>query len=161
MMRIMCGILFVTIFLSCQYDEPTYGKSYPEFDATLWPYLEAFEAAASARNVNLDLNNLDVSGDIEEIAETRVAGYCQYSHPERGFVRIDKSFWEDANADLKEFVVFHELGHCVLRRLHREDQYRNGACVSIMQSGTGTCRPDYREATRELYLDELFSPTNF
>ncbi len=58
----------------------------------------------------------------------------------------------------REFVVFHELGHCDLGRDHRDEAFDNGVCVSIMRSGLGDCRDYYHPRTREGYLDELFDP---
>ena len=57
-------------------------------------------------------------------------------------------------------IFFHELGHCVLFRGHREDVNQNGSCVSIMRSGIEECWDNYRSTTREIYLDELFDELN-
>jgi hypothetical protein len=57
---------------------------------------------------------------------------------------------------MKEYIVFHELGHCVLNRPHTEDSFSNGVCSSIMRSGNGGCYDYYNRFTRQYYVDELF-----
>lgn len=69
---------------------------------------------------------------------------------------MDETFWNTTSDRGKEFVVFHELGHCFLLRNHLEDTFLGGTCTSIMRSGTGSCRDNYGRLTRETYLDELF-----
>lgn len=71
---------------------------------------------------------------------------------------IDLEFWERANILNKEFVVFHELGHCTLFRAHKEGVDANGICVSMMRSGLEDCRDNYSAITRATYWDELFNP---
>jgi len=73
---------------------------------------------------------------------------------------IDKAFFNQTSELLKEMVIFHELGHCVLFRGHREATYSNGTCASIMRSGVEGCRDNYRASTRAAYLDELFAFEN-
>ena len=69
---------------------------------------------------------------------------------------IDKTFWNRSSELYKEFVVFHELGHCVLDRNHKEDKDSRGRCLSIMRSGLGDCLDAYSSANRTYYLNELF-----
>jgi len=57
----------------------------------------------------------------------------------------------------KEYLVFHELGHCILGRSHSNDILENGDCKSIMQSGTSNCKGNYNDENREMLLDELFN----
>ena len=68
-----------------------------------------------------------------------------------------------------EVLIFHELGHCVLGRLHQNDYLPNGDPKSLMiqneldqyacvydLSGDNDCNNLFK---REYYLDELFDPT--
>lgn len=151
-------LLSCFILRSCAYVQEDEVLTYEAFDHELWPLLEAFEKEALARGMNFDLNALDVYGGIEEIAETHVAGSCRYSSHQPNKITIDQTFWNNSSALGKEFVLFHELGHCVLSRGHRETADAKGFCISIMQSGLGDCILNYGNSTRSRYLDELFSP---
>jgi len=104
----------------------------------------------------VDLTDAGITGVIEEIDEDHVAGQCAFPRNRPNEVTVDESFWVRGSDLFKEFIVFHELGHCYLFRPHLEDQFSNGACVSIMRSGNGSCLDNYRNSTREFYIDELF-----
>jgi len=158
-------LLSVIVILSCQFTSCGYVEeksvTYQSFPSELWSSLETFEKEASIRGLTIDLNSMDVYGVIEEIEQQHVAGSCQYSSNQPNKITIDKEFWDQASSLGKEFVMFHELGHCILSRGHRESADANGQCISIMQSGLGSCILAYGSATRSKYLDELFLPSEF
>jgi hypothetical protein len=125
-------------------------------DAPLQPYFDRFEVEAAKRGVTIDLVALQVSGDVRLISASQVIGECIHTEKEPNTVVVDVVYWNSANELEKEFLIFHELGHCALNRDHIDDSDMNGDCVSMMTSGTGTCHINYTEATREALLDELF-----
>lgn len=129
---------------------------FPGVDPALWSYFSSFEEEAAARGLDIDLYLANITGVISEIDEEHVAGQCTYSSNAPNAVTIDKTFWDRSNVIFREFVVFHELGHCFLGRGHEEGTNADGTCTSIMRSGIEDCRDNYRPTTREVYLDELF-----
>ena len=131
---------------------------YSGVDPLLWEYFERFEEKGRERGIEMDLRAKKITGIIQSIGEDDVAGQCNYNSLRPNHVIIDQAFWDRATVQAREFVVFHELGHCDLLRDHREGAFGNGTCLSIMRSGLGTCRDNYNERTREAYLDELFDP---
>lgn len=131
-------------------------KVYQDVDQRLWNYFESFEDEARKRGFAIDLNLLKITGEIQDIAETNVAGTCQYGR-HLHHVTIDSDFWNRNNFMQREFVVYHELGHCVLSRGHTESSFNNGVCKSLMHSGLTNCNVAYTTANREYYLDELFA----
>ena len=134
-------------------------RSYPGVDERLWPYFERFETAGIARGFEVDLVASRITGVIEDLEGEHVAGQCTtFGNFRPGRVTLDTEFWNNSSELFKEFIVFHELGHCYLDRDHREDTFSNGRCVSIMRSGTLNCRDNYNVATRNSYIDELFEP---
>ncbi|MEM1322163.1 MAG: hypothetical protein AAGG75_18020 [Bacteroidota bacterium] len=145
-------------------DQPTISTlegEYPGVVNELWPYFQRFEEAAAARGISISLAAAGITGVIEEIDEENVAGTCRFNSHMPNHVTIDKSFWDIASDRFREFIIFHELGHCSLLRDHREDAYSSGACISIMRSGLGDCRDNYTPRNRAIYLDELFFPAEF
>lgn len=168
--RILCFTASVFLIMSCsdenQFSEVGNGdntiiigeatKSYPGVDQRLWPYFERFEKAGKERGYNTDLIEAEVTGSFEDI-ENGAAGSCSYnSNHTFHHIRVDNDTWNSLTTNFREFIIFHELGHCYLHREHDEEAHNNGVCQSIMRSGLGQCRDNYHAGTRETYLDELF-----
>lgn len=160
--------LLLLIFTSCRQDasfnelqeeiEVQQAISYPNVDARLWPFFESFEAEAKARGLNVNLKLAAITGDIAPIDGEHVAGQCTYSSQAPNHISVDDEFWTKTGESFREFIIFHELGHCYLNRGHREDAFANGICKSLMRSGVDGCFDNYKSTTRALYLDELFEP---
>lgn len=131
--------------------------SFANVQTELWPYFKRFEEEAARRGYTIDLQDANITGVISDISTNHVIGQCTYNSREPEKVTIDKPFWDKASDLGKEFVVFHELGHCYLGRNHDESVDARGICLSIMRSGTGTCRDSYNTTTRKALIDELFS----
>ena len=155
-------LFFCTLFtISCNEDpdvEPQAEEQvkFPNVDPELQPYFLRFEEEAAERGLVVDLTASGIVGLIEEIDEQHVAGQCSFSRRNPNRVTVDASFWNRGSDLFREFIVFHELGHCFLFREHEESSFANGICTSIMRSGTGDCFDNYRFGTREVYVDELF-----
>ena len=155
MMLLLIGLL------SCQDSElvdPVVQApvKFPNVDPELRPYFQRFEDEAAARGFIVDLTDAGITGAIEPIDEDHVAGQCAFPRNRPNEVTVDQAFWVRGSDLFREFIVFHELGHCYLFRPHLESQFQNGACVSIMRSGNGTCLDNYHNGTRAGYIDELF-----
>jgi hypothetical protein len=125
-------------------------------DPSLQEYFDRFVVEGAARGVTVDYTASRISGYLKIITQPNVIGQCAHSDSKPNTVIIDKIYWSTASDLEKEFVVFHELGHCVLNREHLDDADSQGNCISIMTSGTGTCHINYTLATRSALLDELF-----
>ncbi len=122
----------------------------------MWDYYAAFEDEALKRGIEIDLNSHQLTGNISNISEDGVVGTCQFHFNNPNEITIDRNFWNNASELIKEMVVFHELGHCVLFRGHLEDFDNQGTCLSVMNSGLAECRVRYNVNNREAYLNELF-----
>lgn len=126
-------------------------------DSQLVPHFLSFETAAKERGISIDLSAAQIIGKIEELHEDNIAGQCSYISNRPNEITLDLTFWNQASNSYREYIVFHEIGHCYLNRDHLDTSLRNGACTSIMRSGTGNCQDNYNSQTRAYYLDELFS----
>lgn len=166
-MRIHIHILLIATLLSfqsCQKDqalvneveETESSNTYANVDAELWPYWQSFEDEAAQRGINIDLNASELVGIFVEIDQDHVAGSCTFSSNQPRVIRIDRTIWEELPDVYREFIVFHELGHCVLFRDHDESADGQGNCLSIMRSGVEGCRDNYFDDTRSFFIDELF-----
>lgn len=166
--RIIPVFLFLSVFslFSCLDEFESDDAAEPEVvgyagvDERLWDYYQIFEEEGRSRGLNVDLRFTEISAEIDAIHENNVIGTCEYGRFFNNHITIDDEFWARSSVLGKEFVVFHELGHCFLNRDHKEDSTSEGLCVSLMRSGTGNCRDAYNSRNRDIYLDELFSENN-
>lgn len=127
-----------------------------EIEAELQIHFDNFADEANARGVNVSLEDLDISGYVEHIEQRGTLGQCKsYSDGSKQVV-IDEPYWNRVDENEREYLVFHELGHCILGREHLDTKDENGICTSIMQSGDGDCRGIYDLTNREQLLQELF-----
>jgi len=152
---LICTSLF--IFTSCK-DSKEY-----RVDSSFADYLQRFETEGASRGRTFDLQ---ANGLIIEFANLKdnTAGLTHYEKPIR--IEIDKTYWDDisksAGADLmKEDLIFHELGHGLLKRDHLNTSLENGDWKSIMCGGdkvdNRSWNINYRGMRRKYYLDELFN----
>jgi len=145
-------ILLLAGLTNCQTEETT---PVINIDARLLPYFERFESEASARGIEAPITTL-VSGKLAEVGGD-VVGQCEHYTNSPNVILVDQQYWQNAKEFEKEYLIFHELGHCYLERNHLDEKNVAGNCISIMQSGQGNCRMTYNYSTREAYLDELFN----
>lgn len=152
----LLNLLFL-VMLSLGVSNCTKEPALVVIDTPIQPYFARFEVEGNQRGKNIDLSTAGIKGELTDITEKDVNGQCVMNgNTGEKIIRIDKTYWAKATDLEKEFVVFHELGHCYLGKRHIELASRTGTCVSIMHSGLGTCRFSYQVTTRAAYLDELF-----
>lgn len=127
-----------------------------EIEAELQTYFDQFVAEAAARDQTIDVEALQISGYVEQIEERGTLGQCKSYADGSKTVVIDQFYWRTASDEERQYVVFHELGHCALGRDHDNSTSPDGICSSIMQSGIGVCESIFDEDNRTVLLDELF-----
>jgi hypothetical protein len=133
-------------------------KSYAGVDKRLWPLFDNFEKEGNSRNKNINLRATNITAVIQKIQGH--IGMCDTIKNHSKHIIIDIDFWNRSSDLSRELIVFHELGHCILGRGHRDDANSNHHCNSIMRSGNTPCFDNYKKATRATYLNELFAPQN-
>ncbi|MEE9438299.1 MAG: putative metallopeptidase [Saprospiraceae bacterium] len=129
-----------------------------KIDDALVPYYESFKVEAQKRGIIFDNSDEQIEGYIQNITSSGVIGLCRLNEEnnENPSILLDTPYWSDATDLEREYVVYHELGHCFLRREHKDLADTTGTCISIMASGLGTCVGTYTSSNREELLDELF-----
>ena len=145
-------LLVLAIFSGCEKDEIV-----PTIDPELQPYFDLFLEEGSKRGKNIQIEDFQIAASIEEITKNSVAGQCTQTEGAMSEVLIDQQYWRGYTPLQREALIFHELGHCILKRSHLDDKDPDGNCISIMESGGGNCVFLYNEENRSHYLDELFS----
>ena len=127
-----------------------------QIDSDLQIYVDQFVAEGLERGHNINLSQLGIDASIENI-EGSIVGQCQYKVDAPNVVLFDREYWSKANEDERLFIVFHELGHCILSKEHNDQKDQDGFCKSIMHSSTETCNINFNSTQRAAYFDELFS----
>ena len=128
-------------------------------DEKLEPFFEIFEEEAALRGIVFNNEVEQIEGYLQNIIDEGVIGACRRNDGEgkNRSIFFDEPYWNTATHLEKEYVVFHELGHCFLELDHDDRENEKGECISIMASGTGSCRDNFNSLTRDELLDELFS----
>ncbi len=143
-------ILFLSALIGCAEDNA------PTVNPELASYFSLFEEEARTRGVEIDLTSQNISATFSDIESEHTQGVCNHYSDGSKQILIDITYWNNLRDIQKEFLVFHELGHCYLGRSHDNTRSASGDCNSIMHSGEGFCRDNYNPRTRDAYLDELF-----
>ncbi len=129
-----------------------------ETDPELVPYFQIFADEAAIRGIEVDFVEANIEGLLQNIGRSEVLGQCFRNEQRPRKVIIDRDYWTDAEENDRQFLIFHELGHCFLDLEHddRIDGETN-TCVSIMHSTLDACPFMFNDDSRVRYLDELFS----
>lgn len=151
MKRLVRLSIVACFLLSCESEEINLV-----IDDELQPYIDLFVEEASMRGLEIRIEDELFTASIRSINRPNVAGQCTHGEGTVSQVLIDEDAWRRYDDQEKESLVFHELGHCILKRAHRDHQDAEGNCLSLMESGTSGCKLEYSTQTRERLLDELF-----
>lgn len=155
MMRSILSLILLIGILSCNSD--------PEviIDPELQPYVDKFLAEAAQRGQTIDLSLAGLTMAFEEdISTADYSGICRYRIGSNE-IGIDKEVWGRLEEPSRDRLIYHELGHCVLDRGHRNDKFDNGMWKSLMRGdpleGIEWRLPIcYIWEREQYYIDELF-----
>lgn len=116
------------------------------------PYVAAFEDLAQRHGRDIHIYDLVVKfGEMHHDLER---GSCEIRSSQAPTITIRKDTWESMSEEEQQELIFHELGHCVLARSHRDDVSPQGIPMSIMNSFM-IPQPIY-QYNQDYYLRELF-----
>ncbi|NND32710.1 MAG: hypothetical protein HKN76_08980, partial [Saprospiraceae bacterium] len=164
--RFFLTFLILYLFVSCHKNDafiPVY-----DVDPAFEPFVSAFIREAASHGVPLEIKNLIMH--YEDDLDHTLCGKCNSlaggnTGQKEVRVRRGNGCWEN-NQEL-ETLIFHELGHCILGRLHLSDTLPNGDPKSLMIESNlsvyAPCRYVFGQAEdcnnvhkRAYYINELF-----
>lgn len=119
-------------------------------EADFQEYVDRFVSEADSRNIKINISKLKVS-----FSDT-LKYNCGYGTPND--VVINLSCWESYTDLQKELLLFHELGHAILGRMHDNSQLPNGEFKTIMSTYV-LVYSEFTPEKRKYYLDEFFIPS--
>lgn len=152
------ALLSILTLYSCKDEVKRY-----EVDPVLDPYLQLFLQEGSKRGVEIDVKGNGLLMEFTKL-EGLTIGLCTYQDPL--LVQIDRDYWTETThyedqENLRQNVVFHELGHGLLNRSHNNNILENYEWKTIMCGGDDVDGRDwavnFNGYRKEYYLDELFN----
>ncbi len=147
--RIIVFLLILIVVSSCRKEKT---QTIPDEFVS---FVDGFFEEAFNRNVDLNLSDFNLEIKLEDIQDH--AGTC---NTRNSVIRIDEETWLNIDDQQKEWLIYHELGHCILERSHNNNKASNGECLSFMneQMSNPDCSSNlYSVMWRDYYLDELFN----
>ena len=118
-------------------------------------YVDMFFDEGNQRGFNKSIDDFDFNIQFGSL-DGMMYGQCSF---ENNTITIDREKWEILSEEQRVWLIFHELGHCLLGRQHKNRIMDNGECISIMKGveRNFTCSFNYySEKWWSYYLDELF-----
>lgn len=116
------------------------------------PYVESFVYDGSMHGVHLEIKDLIIRfGDLNRDARDDglvTLGICRTAPFKTPKIYIDSNHWEDMNEYKRTALIYHELGHCILKRGHIDKR------VSLMNSfiiSSETFSKHYNGLVKELF----------
>jgi hypothetical protein len=127
-----------------------------QIDSQFQSTVDAFTTESQAQGHPVVIQDLIVQS-VSELSNTDEMGTCIQEEGSTPVIQISQPLWDSLDADGQQELLFHELGHCVLNRVHTED-LNNGVPTSVMSPVFfGSSLYD---ANKAQYLHELFTQEN-
>ncbi len=144
-------LAFVLMAMGGVRPQPPPGES-PAAPASVAPYHERFKTFGQTYGANY--GNRTVTFGFRRFFGSTI-GMCSFSSSGRNHVDFSTSAWNKGSDAFKEMLAFHELGHCLLGRGHKNSTHSGGRPESIMNSWLFDQKTYL--ANRDQYLKELFT----
>lgn len=157
------GLLTLFIALSCKnnkvddYDRISGTGIDPAFNEYIADFAQygKLYTGKNYENPRLDLGFGDLSSIPTSEPNTEVVGVCYWSML-RPLIIVDNTFWLNADQFEREILLYHELGHCLLNRGHKEDMIENEGRPESIMYPLVISSYQYR-SHKNAYMSELFT----
>ena len=123
-------------------------------------YIQRFEVFGKIiRGKDFNIGEIDMDFGNTKFISSKAVGWCYINKlTKKPTMLVSAKWWKIASELEKELLVFHELGHCILRRGHTTQTTQLGVPVSIMYPSV---MPDvFYKNYRHYYIFELFTSLN-
>lgn len=157
----LLGMVFITV--TCADEGPIDNNPNVVYDVdpAFEEYVQEFIAEGAKRGKTISFDDSGLRIQFTEFPLDGAAGFCRLG---RYDVEIDKANWFRFSERFRSYLLFHELGHCELDRLHRNDKFSDDTWKSILRGdpfkGIENRQPvAYFGFRKEYYIDELFDDT--
>ena len=139
--------------------ESNFGSKNP---VALEPYKVIFQLYSAKYDVfisylDLTIRFVDISCVPDKKNECTI-GYCHKNTDDTKVITLDRREWQAANYFDREQLIFHEFGHCLLNRAHKDTLDKTGRPLSLMHSLM--IKTDQYQQYHDHYIEELFQTTD-
>lgn len=142
-MKALFPLLFCLLYSACGSGKEVFpAEGDPSFD----PYVLRFENDAARFGSSIGGAEFSGISFTDSLSSDVEAGICQLSKQGKSHVFILRSRWLGFPDALREMLIYHELGHCLLLQKHRENSLMSPTLIRVSEY----------EKSREHYLAELF-----
>lgn len=153
---VFCVLLGISVS-ACAPKEKAHD-AFLQVDAPFQGFVNTFEQVSADEGHPLQINDLVVQfGSTPTLNET---GICEWADNETPRITINQRIWNTLSDYDRQEVIFHELGHCVLKRIHQNSEMMAyGGTIQVAESIMYMYRISgtiYRDNIAH-YHDELFS----
>jgi hypothetical protein len=154
--QLVLGILgFVAAGAGCGGATPS-TQNTVNIDPTFQPYVDRFVQTSTTNGTPVAITSLAVQFGVMDTSQER--GLCEIDANAVPTITVDQAAWDVADDPAHESLLFHELGHCVLRRLHLPTVEDNGTPASLMYPYT--MQDSVYLSNQDGFKKELFSIQN-
>jgi hypothetical protein len=144
-------------------DDPlTVDDASENIESQLRPFIKKFVEEGEERGHFFDFDGFEATFSEEEIGDNEdICGRASSFSDNRNtiVIRLNDNCWIDQPGTTRQALVFHELGHSLLDRPHRDDRFDNGLVKSIMETGMLGPYNEFTPLLRTYLVDELFDET--
>lgn len=163
-MKNLILIVFIFTAFSCVKKDDKQGNLFGEniVNPDFKPYLTKFLADGKVYGKSFNTSKLSIVYN-SSLSGGAILAQCfiDPNHPERmQKIEVNPSFWTPSrSSDAKEYVLYHELGHCLLSRDHDNSQVQTKEGIMINKSIMASyySKTDYYVNNYNLYLKELYT----
>lgn len=151
------------VIISCSDDDPASLEDVSEnIEAEISPFIESFVEEAAIRGASFDFKGFEATFSLEDIDDNelicgRASGFSESNNSIT--IRRSDLCWIQQSDTRREALVFHEMGHALLDRPHRDDLFDNGLVKSVMETGTLGPYNQFTPLLKTYLFDELFDET--
>ena len=136
------------------------GEGLIDVDPEFQVFVDEFVEEAANRGIEIDFRDTGLSVQFSDFALHDIGGFCRLSSH---MIEINKEDWFALSPSRRSQLLFHELGHCELRRGHTNDKLTDLSWISLMRGrpfdGIEENLPvPFFGFRRDYYIDELFDP---
>lgn len=128
----MYKLIILLLFTSCAQQSSILVSTNPTLEYAqaeeLKPYFLQFEA-------DFNLSTKYIQAEMSDTMSMTVAGACFFNGataPKGDYILVNRKVWNGLEEDTKLFLLYHELGHCLLLKMHEDDGQLDDGCKSTL-----------------------------
>ncbi|GEM_PF-6170494 len=142
-------LALLLLLSGCKKDKPT-----PLEDLPYGQYLKTINDLATQ-------HGMDIEKKLRKLKFERIEGFAEGTSCGNEVILVPTLYENIYGEDFTGQFIYHQIGHCVLGRQHRNDKFANDEWKSLMRQspylGAEGQACDFTGSKKEYYLEELFN----